>query len=318
MYGEKEWALAAQILGGWWDLTMGALEETVGSEKAAELIRPHMEHSARAAYHVLKQRVGWEEDSVENVTKMMAMGHLLTGKRISSVRVKDDMIGEVEMTECPFAGSTRSACVAVCYHATRGASMEASGDCEGDLPKMMKNGDPVCVKSIRRKSSMGSDSDQEWKNLEVDVEWMPRAERDYFFRAYLGQFWLNAVDAFNDIAGEEATERTLAPAMRANGMSVGLGLVEESTRDGSIRSAMKVIDMIDNALTIESEYQAGETGISWCVVSCPFVDSIGPACGLFEAFIGGVVEAVSPSNELAVDRRMLERKIGCLRTLRKK
>ena len=179
-----------------------------------------MENSGRGGYRFLMTRMGWKEESLERVAIITAMAHMLMGKEVRAARVKGEEEMVVEFVECPFEDAPLEVCVGLCYQIIRGVAKEYGSDYEGDLFKMIKHGDPYCAKGVVRKDLPPSAAP--WKELNCSIDFMSQEERDFFFNAYITQFWYDCVKAFNDMKDERTTVSILAPRMKAFGMSVGL------------------------------------------------------------------------------------------------
>ncbi len=252
--------LTTNILCGFWTLSLEALVEIAGKGRSMELLRPHMENSGRGGYRFLLTRMGWGEgESLERLAVITAMNHLLMRKAVRSARVKgeDEMV--VEFDECPFENAPLEVCVGLCYHGIRGIAKEYGPDYEGDVFKMLKHGDPFCAKGVARKGVPPSAAP--WKDLEYSIDFMSQEERDFFFNAYITEFWYDGVKAFNDLKDERSTLSMLAPRMRAFGMSTGLQTARELGLGQGSTAAVQLIGLVHRCLGQETDIVEGQSSM---------------------------------------------------------
>ena len=287
--------LTTNILCGFWNLSLEALVEIAGKGRSMELLRPHMENSGRGGYRFLMTRMGWKEESLERVAIMTAMAHLLLRKQVRAARVKGEEEMVVEFDECPFESAPLEVCVGLCYHLIRGVAKEYGPDYEGDVFKMIKHGDPYCAKGVVRKGMPPSAAP--WKELECSIDFMSQEEKDFFFNAYITQFWYDCVKAFNDMKDERSTLSMLAPRMRAFGMSVGLETARELGLGQGRTAAVELIGLVHRCLGQETDIVEGPS-VNAFTRSCPFAGAPNPACHLFGSFLEGMVEVVHPKGRL--------------------
>lgn len=285
--------LNAQILGGWWSLGLEALIDALGREGASESVRPFMEHSARSGYLFLRSRLGIEREDMRSLCVMGAMGHQLLRKDVSRVRVHDDDFGILEFEECPFEGCDSLACVTACYQIKRAFAAQCDPAFRGDLPLTIKNGDERCEIHISRIGAALPGEDG-WEEVRVDMSVFSAEERDWFFRSYMGEFWLNAVRALGKAMGEDGAVSYLAPRMRGSGMSLALGLKEELGLQNGLRGASSALHLINLALSQDGELVEDGAQARRTIVSCPFKQASPSVCALVQAFLDGARTALGP------------------------
>jgi hypothetical protein len=288
--------LTTNMLYGFWALSLDALVEFAGKGRSIELLRPHMENSGRGGYRFLMTRMGWEEESLERVAIITAMAHMLMGKKVRAARVKGEEEMVVEFVECPFESASLEVCVGICYHIIRGVAEEYGSDYEGELFKMMKHGDPFCAKGVVRKGVPPSAAP--WKDLEYSIDFMSQEERDFFFNAYITEFWYDGVKAFNDLRDERSTLSVLAPRMKAFGMSTGLQAARELGLGQGRTAAAQLIGLVHRCLGQETDIVEGAS-VDAVTRSCPFAGAPSPACQLFGSFLEGMVQVVHPAGGLS-------------------
>ncbi len=288
--------LTTNILCGFWTLSMDALVEIAGKGRSMELLRPHMENSGRGGYRFLLNRMGWKEESLERVAMITAMTHLLLRKSVRSVRVKGEEEMVLEFDECPFESAPLEVCVGLCYHVLRGVTKEYGPDYEGDVFKMLKHGDPFCAKGVARKDMPPSAAP--WKEVSYSIDFMSQDERDFFFNAYITEFWYDGVKAFNDLKEERTTLSILAPRMRAFGMSTGLQTSRELGIGKGRTAAVELIGLVHRCLGQETDIVDGSS-VNAITKSCPFAGAPNPACLLFGSFLDGMVQVIHPAGQFS-------------------
>jgi hypothetical protein len=274
---------------------LDALVESAGKGRSIELLEPHMENSGRGGYRFLMTRMGWKEESLERVAIITAMAHMLMGKQVRAARVKGEEEMVVEFVECPFEDAPLEVCVGICYHIIRGVAKEYGPDHEGDLFKMIKHGDPYCAKGVVRKGLPPSAAP--WKEVSYSIDFMSQEERDFFFNAYITQFWYDCVKAFNDMKDERTTVSILAPRMKAFGMSVGLEAARDLGLGQGKAVAVESIGLVHRCLGQEVDIVEGPS-VNAIIRSCPFAGAPSPACQLFGAFLEGMVQVIHADGDL--------------------
>jgi hypothetical protein len=301
--------LTAELLGSWWALSIEALIESAGSEKALAAIRPHMTASARAGFLIMSRRMGWDLDRMDDICRNLALVHSLFGKDVDRALVRGDEECMIRFSSCPFSQGPRETCMALCYFLLLG-----TGDLLGDgfiveMPRMMKNGDAVCIKWVRRRDTAPSSDPSEWRDVDYRLQELPPEERDWFFRAYIGEMWMITLRAFNDLYGREGTWHSLAPRMRAEGLSLGAHLAMERP-DLEPKDAVLMVMRSLNQSASMKDYGGGLE-----VTECPFSGQP-EVCSLLEAFLDGLCDALRPGFGFCTTQKMTDGATSCRSNVR--
>ena len=309
-FDDKHWVrdLNVKVLTGWWRLATRALEEAAGFKRSSEAIRPYMEHAGRAGYLVLKERMGWTDDSMTTVMTLSGAAHMLLKKPINIVRVKGESEGYLEFDECPFEDASNLACVAICYDVIRGVANGANPDFYGDLLKTVKNGDDYCLKCVRNSKTSVTSNEEKWVDIMPDISSISDAEKDYFFCAYMGEFLIITIRAFNDLFGIDRTLEILGPRFKEYGHEIGSEMKNEIPwPPGEIRLS-EMLDLVRRGLMQETDPSIGKSNTQIEIKSCPFSGSPAPTCEIIESFLKGISESIDPSILFASDKKMREDK----------
>jgi len=298
--------LIAQLLGGWWALSMDALIEAAGSEIALAAFKPHIINSSRAGFLFVCKRTGWGTERIEDIGKSLALAHTFFGKDVDRLLVRDDQECLIRFSSCPFSQGPRESCLAICYYALVGAGELIGPGYIVEMPRMMKNGDQACVKWVRRRDPKPSSDPSEWKDVNYGLNDLNQGERDWFFRAYIGEMWMLAIRAFLDLYGKERTLEILTPRMRANGLSFGIQL---TTEQKSIEPK-EAVRMVMSALRQNFSEKTQGDHCSFEITECPF-SSQSEACPLLEAFLDGVCESINHESRFHYVQKVIDGNSTC-------
>lgn len=293
--------LTAQLLGSWWAIAIDALVETAGSDRALEALRPHYIHSGRAAFLFMSKRMKWDARSMEDTCKFLALAHSLLKKGVDHAMVRGEEECLVRFSSCPFAQGPRESCMAVCYHLLLGVGEQLGPDFEVEMPKMMKNGDLACIKWVSRKGIEPSTDPTDWKEVDFQPRDMTQEERDWFFRAYMGEMWIMVLRAFSDLYGKEMTLQALVPRMRAEGLSFGARMRSDGREGDSTEAIMAVAKALGQSISVRKD----ENDTQLLVSECPLSGSL-EACFLYEAFLDGLCAALQEGSGFSYSHRMAE------------
>lgn len=301
--------LTAELLGEWWALSIDALIESAGSEKALAAIKPHMTASAHAGFLLMSRRMGWNLTMMEDVCKNLALVHTLFGKDIDRALTRGDEECMIRFSSCPFSHGPKETCMALCYFLLIGSGELLGPDYVVEMPRMMKNGDVVCIKWVRRKEATPSSDPSEWRDVDYRLYDIPPEERDWYFRAYIGEMWMIIIRAFTDLHGKEGTLQVLAPRMRVQGMSLGTRLSKEEPGLEAEDAVLMVMKALRQEVNVKND------GHSLEITECPF-SSQPEACALLEAFLDGMCDVLRPGSGYSYARKMTDGDVSCWSTVR--
>jgi hypothetical protein len=289
--------LTAELLGSWWALSIEALIESAGSDRALAAIKPHITASAHAGFLIMSKRMGWDLDTMDDICRNLALVHSLLGKDVDRALVRGDEECMIRFSSCPFSQGPKETCIALCYYLLIGTGELLGQDYIVEMPRMMKNGDAVCIKWVRRQDATPSSDPSEWRDVDYHLHDLPPEERDWFFRAYIGEMWMITIRAFNDLYGKEGTLRALAPRMRADGMSLGAHL-------GMERPGLEPKDAVLMVMrSLRQKVSDRDDGSGLEVNECPF-SSQPDVCALLEAFLDGLCDALRAGSGYYIMQKM--------------
>jgi hypothetical protein len=301
--------LTAELLGSWWALSLDALIESAGPERTLAAFRPHIINSSHAGFLFICKRMGWKTDNIEDIGRSLALMHTFFGRGVDRSLARDDQECLIRFSSCPFSQGPRESCMAICYYALIGVGELIGPGYAVDMPKMMKNGDPVCVKWVRRVDATPSSDPSEWRDVEYGLQTLSKEERDWFFRAYMGEMWMLAIRAFNDLYGKEGTLKALAPRMRADGMSLGTRFSHNNKGLGPEEAVKMVMS------SLRQKVADRDDGGGLEVTECPF-SSQPEVCSLLEAFLDGLCDALRPGSGYCITQKMTDGAASCMSKVR--
>ncbi len=147
-------------------------------------------------------------------------------------------------------------------------------------------------------------SPSEWWGVDYHLYDLSPEERDWFFRAYIGEMWMITIRAFNDLYGKEGTLRALAPRMRADGMSLGAHLSMEHPGLEPKDAVLMVMRCLRQKVSDWDDGGGFEVN-KWTFSSQPDV------CALLEAFLDGLCDALRAGSGYYIMQKMTDDASSC-------
>lgn len=312
--------ISVGLLRTWWLEATQALVDTVGSEEALSLLKPHFVHAGHAGRRVYH---GITRLDLGGVDSANAAGYALApslGGRFSPMYLAKDGSGMGEMHDCGTSGACKEACIAVCSWTAEASLKEMNPDWEIRLERCLSSGDSLCRWKVWRRGTEGLVKVDEGMRIPPEDRFpdpLDDATRDYLALAYAGEYWVMATRAILDSPSADAAMRSLRERARLSGMSLGLRLAEISHASKEKHTALDVIRLTGKAHQRREEIVMIDGAAEGTVSECPFAGSAPlEICHQYEEFFNGVCEVLSPGSEFRYDRRMTQGEECCHWSLR--
>ncbi len=290
---EEARALANQIFGEWLLLTMTALVDAVGQERAVEVLRPYWYSSAIEVVQGGGSLIDIPDDSAMYLALVFKIGNAQTG---SPCDVEITERGIVNTHFRCFSTSFKSPSVWCHLHEISHKAHCEAIDPEYDFhfTQTIPGGHTYC-KGIAQRKSVPLDRWEDCGAVKaVMLDPKPTDIVRKFQTKIVRGVWIMVVEGFMDAVGEDLSMDALQPLMIENGASWGLRFVDMIGVERHEIGLAKLLEVINTIVQIDGETTVRAGRVDEQILSCPFRDSSGAICRLFHSFIEGLSFSLEP------------------------
>lgn len=293
-----------------------ALEDEIGEDEAVKAVRPYLAHSGVAAGLNLKGVMPADFKGAHSVAFVGAFCNYTMG--ITEKVTATDYGSEFNITDCFFCPCSRTFC-RVHASALDELSKVSGAPTEGIVNKFPEAG-RSCQVQFKSKHQVASSLSKPTILTEIQEFDLPKDQKHSLSMQYMGEWWVNAVRAFDDVMeGELATEVLKKNAFRTakdNFMSImgkaGLdprGTVEIGEiilRSGLVPpDGLRVLASNDNQFRVE-------------ISECAFAASTHLICAQIEAFNDGACKSLDPNLDFEYEKMMTRGDDKCIWSIRRR
>jgi hypothetical protein len=301
--------IGAQMLTGWWRLTMQALFDTVGNAKALEIITPNMKAHGRAGGLIFREQVGnMGFRDCPDCIKMNATSqyyNLWCRRSFRDMEITEKGLKGYEVTSCPFQDDIVDICRILCDMIGTEVAAAINPDL-GTISKFkLTKGDPCCSWELTYKGKSLYD-DGETIAVIRRVR-MPKEQLDYWLFAWMGEMWAIASNSTVEFFGEEEALELLRSYMQQNGMATALQLKEKlRLQVNNAQTIGEIIDYCNAAVQQKGRILVSSPNhFEKEITECPFYGMSHTICsGLLTARSNGICNAINPEYGFFSDQRM--------------
>jgi len=296
-----------------------ALEDTIGEEAAVRAIAPYFKHSTSAALVNLKARMPNMGDGIKAIAIAGAFCNQVLGIK-ETVGITDFGV-DYRILDCPYCPCCRTFCR---VHGEAGIDgfAEISGlEYRGMVHTFPEREGRSC-RVILRPTELPKHMIPENPKVLIQIPTfeIPSNESHSYMLQYLGEWWVDATKAFEEVMDQELAEDILrehafnAGKNEFSPMMSRLGIDRTDPSSwGSLICKMSPIsrDGIKVLVANENEYKAE-------ISDCPFAASPIEICQQMEAFYDGACQGIDPELEFHYEEMRTKGDGRCIWTLRRK
>jgi hypothetical protein len=299
----------AQMLTGWWRLTMQALLDSVGSAKTMEIITPNIRAHSRAI--VLNNRERLEKLGYRDCPDWILSNlnyqfqHLVLRRTFNDIEITAKGGKGGEITSCPFQHDSVDICMILCDMMAGYVVSAFNPDLEYVPILKLTAGDPFCQAILSYKGKSLYDEGETIavvRRLNIPVEML-----DYYLFAWMGEMWAMMSNSAVEFFGEGETLELLRPYMKQNGMATALQLKERLRLDGNNAQTIgEIIDYCNAAVQQKGRILVSSPNhFEKEITECPFYGMSHTICsGLLTARSNGICNAINPEYGFFSNQRM--------------